>query len=500
MRKAAFYLMVFTILSNILGFVKDLILSYFYGASEITDVYLIAITIATVIFSFLGSAVTTSYVPMYRNIEINENQYEANKFTNNLLNILLVLITIILILGLIFTREIVIVFAAGFDENTLEKAIEFTRISIFGGYFTVSILLFNAYLRLHNSFLIPAINALIGHIIVIVFIYLSTIGNENMLITGVVISSFIQVCLLFPYLKKHHYSYRFYLDIKNQNIKKTFNVALPVMLSNSIQQINFIVDRTLASLIVVGGISALSYASKINGFVQNIFVLSISHILFPLISKMAASGNIDELKENLQRAIGIISMLVIPATVGVLVLSEPIITFLFGRGAFDEQASLLTSNALFFYAIGMLGSGLREIISKTFYAFQDTKTPMYNAIIALIINVTLSIILSNYMGISGLALATSISALFSALYLYLVLKKKIGELGSLDTLTTLLKITLASTGMGILIYKIYNEIILHINQPLSLIISILIGILSYFIFLLLLRVKELNFLYKRINK
>lgn len=500
MKKAALWLIMITIISNLLGFGKDLVLSYFYGASETTDVYLIAITIATAIFSFLGSAVSTSYVPMYRQVELEEGKSEARKYTNNLLNILFLFITLILMLGLIFTEELVLLFASGFKGTTLHQAIMFTKISLFGGYFTVSLLLLNAYLRLHNRFIVPAVNAIVGHIVIMVFIYISTLGNVKMLIIGTVIANILQVCFLIPFLKGSHYKYAFLFNIKDKNIQKTIKIAFPVIISDSIMQINLMIDRTLASLIVVGGISALSYANKINGFVQSVFVLSIAHIMYPLISKMATKNNIKDLKESLQTSIGIIIMLVLPATAGVMVLSEPIIQALFGRGAFDTKATILTSSALFFYSIGMVGSGLREIISRTFYALQDTKTPMINASLAVLLNIVLNLLLSKYMGVSGLALATSIAGITSALLLYLSLRRKIGSLGTINLLRSFVKILLSSIIMGVIVYTTYNITVLHFNEVLTLIISIFIGVFTYFTFLYLFRLKEFQFIYRRLIK
>src|SRR5690606_12151384 len=159
-------------------------------------------------------------------------------------------------------------------------------------------------------------------------------------------------------------------------IKNMLFLAIPVIIGSSVNQINKLVDRTLASQISIGGISALNYANTLNLFVQGVFVVSISTVMYPLISKMASKGNMDGLKKALAQAITGINLLVIPATVGSLFFAEPIVTLLFGRGAFDEQAIAMTSTAFFFYSIGMLGYGLREVLSRAFYSMQDTRTPM----------------------------------------------------------------------------------------------------------------------------
>lgn len=169
----------------------------------------------------------------------------------------------------------------------------------------------------------------------------------------------------------------------------------------------------------------MTYASRLNDFVQGIFVLSFVTVMFPLISKMAVQKNKEDFKQSISEVISVVILIVVPASVGIMILAEPIIRLLFGHGHFDERAIEMTTHALFFYSIGMIGYGIREILNRTFYSLQDTKTPMYNASMAVILNIILSIILSYFMGISGIALATSISALFCSTLLVIKLRKKL---------------------------------------------------------------------------
>ena len=202
-----------------------------------------------------------------------------------------------------------------------------------------------------------------------------------------------------------------------------FRSAFPIILGSSVAQMNVLVDRTLASQIVEGGISALNYGNNINLIALGIIVASISSVLFPRISKMAVENNIKEMKKYLSETITTINILVLPITVGYMIFAEPIVQLLFGRGEFSSQAVSLTSSALFFYSIGLVAKSQRDILSNVFYSLQDTKTPMLNASIALIINIVLNIVLSKYLGISGLALASSISLIFCSFLLFVSLRK-----------------------------------------------------------------------------
>jgi putative peptidoglycan lipid II flippase len=157
MKKTAIILMIITILSKIFGFTREIALSYFYGASNISDAFLISLTIPSVIFSFIGTGISTGYIPMYSKIEQKYGEKEGNRYTNNLVNILLILCTVMIIFGLLFTDKIVKIFASGFAGDTLALAVQFTRISLVGIYFTGLISVFGAFLRIKGNYAIPAL-------------------------------------------------------------------------------------------------------------------------------------------------------------------------------------------------------------------------------------------------------------------------------------------------------------------------------------------------------
>lgn len=492
MKKAAILLMIITMISKMFGFARDVTLSYFYGASNISDAYLIALTIPGVIFSFIGTGISTGYIPMYSNIEQEYGEEEGNKYTNNLVNILMIICTVIIFFGLLFTNQIVKIFALGFEGETLTLAVQFTKISLLGIYFTGLMYVFNGFLQIKGNYVVPALIGFPLNFFVILSIFLSSKTNILVLSIGSVIATASQIVLILPFIHKKGYKYKPILDIKDRHIKNMIYITLPVIIGVSVNQINVLVDRTLASSIAVGGISALNYANRLNGFVQGIFVISISTVMYPMISKMAAENNINGLKKSVSEAVNAISLLVTPATVGAMIFAEPVVRLLFGRGAFDPQAILMTSNALFFYSIGMIGFGLREVLSRAFYSLQDTKTPMINAAIAMIMNIILNILFSRLMGIGGLALATSISAIFCTGLLFISLRKKIGSFGMRDMTISFIKILCASFLMGIIAKLAYNILLKHTSANLSLIATIAIGTVVYLIIICSIRIKEID--------
>lgn len=500
MKKTAILLMLITIVSKILGFGRDVTLSYFYGASNISDAYLISLTIPLAIFSFIGMGISTGYIPMYSNIEKEYGIKEGHRYTNNLVNILLFICTIIIIFGLLFTEPIVKLFAKGFEGETLALAVKFTKISLLGIYFTGLISIFGGFLQLKGNYVVPALVGFPLNFITIVAIFLSSKSNIMVLAIGSVIATASQLVFLIPFIHKKGYRYKFVLDVKDEHIKNMAYIALPVIIGVSVNQINTLVDRTLASSIAVGGISALNYANRLNLFVQGLFVAPVATVMYPMISKMAAEDNIDGMKKSVSEAINSISLLVIPATIGAMLFAEPVVKLLFGRGAFDPQAISMTSTGLFYYSIGMLGFGLRDIISRAFYSLQDTKTPMINAAIAMTMNIVLNLILSKYIGIGGLALATSISAIFCTILLFISFRKKIGSFGMKNIVVSSIKILCASLVMGVIAKLSYDVLLKHIGANLSLIAAIIIGAAVYFVLIYFMGIEEVDSMIDAVKK
>lgn len=500
MKKTALLIMILTILSKLLGLGRELTLSYFYGASHISDAYLISIVIPGVIFGFISAGLSAGYIPIYSQILNNEGESIANRFTSNLINISLLLSLIVVIFSFIFSNQIVKIFASGFEGESLKLAVDFTRITLFAILFTGIVSIFTGFLQINGNYMIPALIGFPLNFFIILSIALSLKINTKVMALGYVVAVAFQVLLMILFIKKNRFKYTFSIDLKDKYMKKMLYIALPIILGVSVNQINMLVDRTIASTIVVGGISALNYAERLNGFVQGIFVISISTALYPLISKMAAENNIKGLKIALSESITGINLLVLPATIGSMIFAVPIVSILFGRGAFDNNAVILTSSALFFYSIGMVGFGLREILSRAFYSLQDTKTPMINAAIGMLLNIVLNIILSSYMGIAGLALATSIAAIFTTGLMFVSLRNKIGPFGIKHIAISFLKILFASLSMGGISKLSYYYMTSTLNQSLSLIFAVLIGAISYCILINFMKIEDVDLIIGLIRK
>lgn len=505
--KAAVGLMAATLIAKILGFGRELALASAYGASGTSDAFLVAMNIPAVIFSAIGTSLGTAFIPLYCDLEAKQGKKASLRFSNNVLNIVVLLCLITSLVGVVFTEPIVKLFAVGFKGETLTQAIYFTRVLILGMSFLGMSYIMMAFLQVKENFVIPGLMSVPYNMLIIISIFLSVTINPNLLPWGTLIGLSLQFIFQYPFARKKGFKYRPYINLKDEYLKRMLWLIGPVLIGVAVTQVNSIVDRTIASTLVEGSISALNYATKLNQFVMGMFIVSISSVIYPMLSKLSTENNKKKFKESIVTAINVVTLIIIPISVGAIILAEPIVKLLFQRGEFDARATQMTAIALIFYSIGMLGFGLRDILGKIFYSLQDTKTPMINGIIAMVLNIVLNLAFVKYtnMGLGGLAFATSISSLVTIALLSVSLRRKIGAFGGKKIISVLIKSIIAALLMALVTKFTYNAIDAFlsagfIQDAIKLAISVGLGAIVYAVSIIVLRVDEIKLIFKMINK
>ena len=471
--------MVLTLLSKFFGFARDIVLANFYGATNVSDAFFISLTIPELAYSLVAQAIAVGFIPIFIEIMHHEGEDKANDFTNKVLTMAYFFSAFLLIIANLFPKEITSFFARGFDEPTISLTSDFIKITTLSLFLKGTSSVLCSYCQAKGEFTRPALIGLPYDIIIIISIYISYKFNVLFLAYGTVFAYASQIFLTIPYCYKSGYRQKLTFNRHDTNIKKIIALFLPVMLGVGANQINIFVDRMLASTIAVGGISALNYANKIGNVMENIIVLSIASVMYPVFSSSAVKNDYKSLTYHLQVTLDTIMLLIIPITVISIVFAEPIITFLFSRGAFDMNAVELTTSAMIYYSVGMIGVSFRVILTRAFYALRDVKTPVVNATIAVIINVVLNFYLSKYMGIGGLALASSIASLSCSLLMLLELIRRIGFNCQLVILHGI-KTFITSGIMGAIIALVYRLLINNeFNYIWALCLSVTLGIIIY---------------------
>ena len=486
--KSVSIIMVCTIAFKILGFIREVLLSFFFGTSNIADAYLVSQTIPSVVFEFVGAGVTACFIPIYLKIKNREDGEAANRFVNTITTLTLVFSLIIIAIVIIFAYPVVKVFASGFTGETLSLTIGFTRIGIWSLIFSTFIFIYGAYLQANENFEALSISGIIVGAGTLLAIVLGATVNIWLISIVSVVAVGLRLILIFPETKKTGLHTKVDFDWKNKYVLEYFSLMVPVIVGTSINDLNTLVDRTVASNMAVGGIAALSYANSMLQLAIGGIVQPISTVIFPkLSSKINCNADKDAIV-MLERTNRALQFFLLPITVGLLLYSGAIVDLLFGRGAFDSNSLKMTSEALRIYGISLCFIGTREILTKYFYSKGDSKIPMVNSSIGLVINIILNIVLSRIFGLNGLALATTIAAIVTTLLLYMNLVRD-SSINNIIVLKDYIKIIVNCIIMGILSYIFFNALG---NNKYTIVIVVLFAAILYFGLSLTTKIEILN--------
>lgn len=503
--KSALIIIIFTLGSKFLGFCREVLIALKFGSGMETDTFFVAMTATTLITGFLSSAISTTFIPVLSEIESKEGKKGKVEHANNMINVIFTISIILVIGGWLAAPVIVKLLAKGFQGEQFKLGVQLTRIGLpmilFGGIIGV----FTGYLQSEQRFTATAaVGFPVNFVYIFFLLFLSSKFGIKGLMVAAVIAVVSQFLIQIPEARSSGYKYMFKFDLKDKYINKIILLSLPVLVGVAINDLNAIVDRTLASSLVSGSISALNYANRLNGLILGVFISAITTVIFPLLSKESNSDNIPGMKKIMSYGINLILLITVPATVGLIVLATPIVEIAFQRGAFDTTATLMTSQALIFYSIGLVAMALRLLLTRVYYSLQDTKTPMVNGAISVVFNVVLNLILVKFMAHSGLALATSIATTIATFLLLYGLKKKIGSLGTKGYITTFFKTGLASGVMGLVAYILYHGLyrvlgVSKLYNLISLLVAVGVGVVVYIILCYIFKVEEVRSILEKIK-
>ena len=495
--KAAVGLMLVTIFSKVLGLVREQFLAASYGTGLYAAAYSTANNIPVVLFSIIGSAIATSLIPMYNKLNAESGEQRALDFTNTLINIVVIISLIIAGLGMVFTKPLVKLFAAGYEGQVLLTTISFTRVLLISIVFVGLANIMTGYLQIKNSFIIPGLIGIPYSIAIIASIYFSSKYGVYILVYGTLIAILFKFLFQVPFAYKKGYRYSFKIDYKDPAMKEIIVLILPVVIGVGVNQVNAIVDKNLASTLGINVVASFSYATRLYEFVQALFITSILSVVYPKMSKLLVKDNMDAFKSSLRKTMNIIIILLVPIAVGASVLAVPIVKVLLQRGQFTYDDTIMTANILKLYTIGIIAFAVRDVMSRGFYSLHDSKTPMVNGMIAIAFNIVLNLLFIKFLGYRGLALATTISAYIGLILFYFSLKKKIGNFEQHKVFSVAIKAVMASLIMGFVakfIFSLVSNLLGAgiLNEIISLGISVGAGAIIYFIIMYILKIEELN--------
>lgn len=485
--KKSIQLIILTLLVKSLGFVREMVLAAFYGTSSMVDIYVAVQNIPSVVFTVFGTAITTSFIPIYMEIKQESGKDSAKKFTCNVLNIFLIISIILTILGIVFSQVLVKIFAPGFQGEIFEICNNFTKITMASSVFIILVYVYNAYMQVNGRFNYTSLINIPYNIIQIIAIVLSvSLGNIYILAVGLLLASVSQAIYLRITVRNEGFHHQKILHIRDKHIWKMFLLVGPMFFSTGANQINSIVDKSLASTLVEGSISALNYSNEVVAIILQVLVLSITTIFYPTMAKLFSENNESKLNSFIQKNLSILALLIFPLAFSMYFFSEEIIRILFGRGAFQQQDIQFTASALRIFAIGVIGMAFRDILNKIFYSMKNTKVPAQNTIISVGLNIILNFLLIQHLAYLGLALATTISSIFCTILLFIQLSRKLIGLNIKNIMLNFTKIIIAAFFMLCSFFIL--DSLLKVSDPLiKCFVYFTLGSIIYIILLFLLK-------------
>ncbi|WP_414050640.1 murein biosynthesis integral membrane protein MurJ [Macrococcus animalis] len=504
--KAIVIMIILGMISKSLGLIRETFIASKYGSGIETDIFFIAITAVGLFTSMFTLTLNTTLIPILSEVENKEGKEAKVKITNNILNVICVLAIFVSIIGWFISPYLIEVMANGFNQEQKMLTTTLMRIGIPGLIFSGIVGVYRGFLQSEGKFSESSTSQFAFNFVYIFYlIFFASIYGIKGLMVASVLAIASQIILQLVGLKSTYYKYKFSLDFFDPYFVRMLGLMLPILISVSVNDVNKIVDRALASGLNEGSISALNYSARLNSLVLAIFITAISTVLFPTLSKLASSEKFSDLKNTLTSGISAIIIIILPITIGTIVLSQPIVSVVFERGAFDYKDTVVTSQALTVYTIGLLGMSIRTLIENVFYSLHDTKTPMMNGIFTVIFNIIFCLLLVGPLEHIGLALATSIVSTLMSIILFVQLEKKIGKIPSVNLAICFIKCLLGSAVMTIFIYYIYYgylEAFIRndMTKVLILAIIIILSAIIYALMLFVLKVKEVGSLLKMIKK
>ncbi|MFA5388127.1 MAG: murein biosynthesis integral membrane protein MurJ [Candidatus Omnitrophota bacterium] len=466
-----------TVISRILGFVRDIIIAKFFGTARYAEAFVVAFRIPNMLRDLIGEGATNAaFVPVLSEYAVKKKE-EFWGLANVILNLLLITLSAITIVGILASPLIVRLIAPGFldDPEKFEITVVLTRLM----FPYVLLIGLTAYamgvLNSLKHFSMPAFGPCLLNIAIIICAMLW--GESVMgLASGVLIGGVAQLAVQVPVLYRKGFRFSFMKKLNHPAANKIGALLVPRILGSCVYQLNLFINTILASLSAIvgtGGVAALYYANRIFQFPLAIFGIAIAQAALPTMSREALETDNDKLKKTLSFSLRVINFIIVPASIGLMVLAVPITRTLFERGKFDHYSTLITANALVFYSIGLFSYSGIKILTGCFYSLKDTLTPVKIAGVSLLLNVALNVALMFPLKIGGLALSASIAGIFNFLALFYMLRKKIGPLDGMGILSSFIKMTIAGLVMALVIY------ICAFKMDLNLFVVIFIAIVSY---------------------
>lgn len=455
--KAAGLLMAAQLASRILGFFRESLIAGFFGQSRTTDAYNTAFILPDLLYWLLvGGVLSAAFIPVLSEFIAKGEEEEGWRVVSSVVNLIFLTLGILVLLGLIFTPQFIRIMVPGFKSDSVGLAVHLTRILLIQPLILALSGLTMGVLNSYKIFWPSALGTVLYNACIILFgTILANPKNPESIsgfAIGVVIGAVANFAVQIPALRKIGVRYHPVIDWHHPGVRRIGALAVPIIISYSLNQFQVAVNNNLGSTLFPGSITSVWYSYRLFQLPVGIFALAIAVATFPTMTEQAALKQWDKLRQTTSSAIRMVIFITLPISVGMIVLRYPLIRILFQHGHFTSQDTLMMAIPLLYYAVGISSQSVIQILPRTFYALQDTWTPVLLGIISMAVNIAAMFLLIRPLAHGGLAFATSIAAFVNMLLLFYVLRRRLGRMDGWNMLMTSIKSLGASLIMAVVIW------------------------------------------------
>jgi len=448
-----------TFASRILGLVRDQVLAYYFGAGATADAFRVAGRIPNLVRDlFAEGAMSAAFVPTFTRQLTLHGRERAWALASSVINSLILVTGAIVLAGIVFAEPLVRSFAPEFSTvpGQVELTVHLTRIML---PFLTLVAVAAALMGMLNSlghFFVPALSPAMFNVavvaIAILFIPLAPafgVAPITVVAIGTLVGGVGQLLIQWPPLRKEGFRYRLAIDIRDEGLHRVLLLMGPGTIGMATTQINVFVNTMLATSAGTGAVTYLDLAFRLMYLPIGLFGVSIAAASTPAISRLVAEGSFGRIRSTLAGAISLMLLMNVPATVGLMVLAQPIVAVIFERGRFTADDTMATAAALQFYALGLVGYSIVRIVTPTFYSLQKSRIPVMVSMASVVVNVALNWWLVGRLGFRGLALGTAMTALLNAGVQLWLVRRELDGIEGRRILASLIRILAATAAMGI---------------------------------------------------
>ncbi|MEW6139630.1 MAG: murein biosynthesis integral membrane protein MurJ [Thermodesulfobacteriota bacterium] len=456
MTRAAAVVGLWTTVSRVLGFVRDLVIAMFLGAGLGADAFFVGFRIPNLLRRLFGEgALSAAFIPTYVETLGRHGRAEGERLARIAFTFTAIVLALVTLAGIVFSPAIVKVIAPGFSDDPakFDLTVALNRIMFPYIFFISLVALASGVLNSMGHFAAPAAAPIVLNLCMIasvaIFCTLFDVAPYYALAWGVVAAGILQLVLQIPFMSMKGVKLRPSFDFRHPALRRIGTLFVPAAFGGAVYQLNVMIGTILASMLPAGGVSYLYYADRLVELPLGVFAIALGTAVLPSMSRQAADGDITGLGHTVGFSLRLIAFFTIPAMVALILLRTPIVALLFQRGKFSAFDTEQTAVALLWYTAGLWAFSGLKVVTQAFFSLKDTRTPVYISVVAVAVNLVAGLILMGPMLQGGLALATSLASALNLLILFWILLGRLETFPGKDLVVSLARITAASSLMGL---------------------------------------------------